>query len=101
MDQNQFHQWIHHTSQEHQPRVFVLGGADLSQYSIAVEYRHTMEPLRNEKGVIHFQSLDKAKNHLRQQGVSHAYLRLFTPYEECGAPGGQRYSDMELPLTDF
>lgn len=100
MDQYQFHQWLNHTDQDHQPKVFVLSGADLSQYSIAVEYRHKMEPLRNDRGVIHFHSLDEAKHHLIKQGVSHAYLRLFTPYEECGAPGGQRYSDMDLPLTD-
>ena len=100
MDQHQFHQWLHHTDQDHQPKVYILGGADLSQYSIAVECRHRMEPLRNEQGIMHFQSIDEAKQHLIKQGVSHACLRLFTPYEECGTAGRMHYSDMDLPLTN-
>ncbi|MBF8999214.1 MULTISPECIES: DUF6482 family protein [Vibrio] len=98
MEKAQFNQWLRNQQNEDQPKVFIMGCADARQYSILVEHKHHLEPLRDRDVTLHFSSLDEAKLQLMKFGLKSAYLRLSTPYEECGIPGDNKYSDIPLPL---
>ena len=101
MQRTQLDKWIHgsHKSSYVPPKVFVIGCSDLSQYLLAVEYKHRLEPLKINDEPIHFDSLDQVKEELNRLGVERAYLRLHNAYDECGAGDGPLYHDLELSLT--
>ena len=60
MQKTQLDKWIHgsHKSSYEPPKVFVISCSDLSQYLLAVEYKHRLEPLKINDEPIHFDSLD-------------------------------------------
>lgn len=101
MQKTQLDKWIHgsHKSSYEPPKVFVISCSDLSQYLLAVEYKHRLEPLKINDEQIHFDSLDQVKEELNRLGVERAYLRLHNAYDECGAGDGPLYHDLELSLT--
>ncbi|NOI15430.1 DUF6482 family protein [Vibrio hepatarius] len=101
MQKTQLDKWIHgsHKSSYEPPKVFVISCSDLSQYLLAVEYKHRLEPLKINDEPIHFDSLDQVKEELNRLGVERAYLRLHNAYDECGAGDGPLYHDLELSLT--
>ena len=101
MQKTQLDKWIHgsHKSSYEPPKVFVISCSDLSQYLLAVEYKHRLEPLKINDEPIHFDSLDQVKEELNRLGVERAYLRLHNAYDECGAGDGPLYHDLDLSLT--
>lgn len=101
MQINQLDKWIHghHKESYQSPKVYVIGCADLSQYLLAVEYKHQLEPVKINDEPVHFDSLELVKEELHRLGVEKAYLRLHNAYDECGSPEGAHYCDVELSLT--
>ncbi|GLT18141.1 hypothetical protein GCM10007938_19190 [Vibrio zhanjiangensis] len=101
MRKTQLDKWIHghHKDNYQSPRVFVIGCSDLSHYLIAVEYKHKLEPIKENDQPIHFESLDLVRDALLKLGVEKAYLRLHSTDDECGAGDEAMYYDVELPLT--
>jgi hypothetical protein len=100
MQRNQFTQWIHADIERHTevPKVFVIGCADLSTYQLAVEFKHKLEPIREADKPVSYASLEMVKDELIRLGLDSAYLRLHNAYDECGAPDGNYYCDIELSL---
>ncbi|NVD05759.1 hypothetical protein FCU94_02375 [Vibrio sp. JPW-9-11-11] len=101
MQKRQLDKWIHgqHKESYQPPKVFVIGCSDLSQYMLAVEYKHQLEPIRVDDEPVHFDSLDQVKAELQRLGVERAYLRLHNAYDECGETEGPMYQDLEIPVT--
>lgn len=100
MHKQQLDKWLHgtHKPGAELPKVYVIGCADATHYTVGVEVKHQMEPLMNGDEPMHFASLDAAKAELANLGLERAYLRMSCAYEECGFEGGQKYSDIPLPL---
>ncbi|XAW89209.1 DUF6482 family protein [Vibrio sp. CDRSL-10 TSBA] len=101
MHKQQLDKWLHgnHKPGATLPKVYVIGCADATHYTVGVEVRHQIEPLMKGDEPMHFSSLEAAKQELAQLGFAQAYLRMSCAYEECGLEGGQRYSEIPLPLT--
>lgn len=100
MKMTQLDKWMHAYHKHSQsPKVFVIGCANLSQYLLAVEYKHKLEPIKVDDEPVHFDSLDQVKEELTRLGVERAYLRLHNAYDECGAGDGPLYQDVELSLV--
>ncbi|MGC9401620.1 MULTISPECIES: DUF6482 family protein [Vibrio] len=101
MQKRQLDKWIHgyHKDSYQAPKVFVIGCSDLSQYQIAVEYKHKLEPLKQDDDPMHFDSLELVKEELVRLGIDKAYLRLHNAYDEFGREGGISYCDIELSLA--
>ncbi|GEA51048.1 hypothetical protein VIN01S_18520 [Vibrio inusitatus NBRC 102082] len=83
------------------PKVFVIGCADLSTYQLAVEFKHKLEPIREDDKPMSFASLEIVKEELIRLGLNSAYLRLHNAYDECGAPEDKLYCDIELSLKSY
>lgn len=103
MQKHQFDQWIHADIERHTvvPKVFVIGCADLSSYQLAVEFKHRLEPIRENGEPISYASLELVKEELIRLGLESAYLRLHNAYDECGALDGKLYHDIELSLKSY
>lgn len=101
MQKSQLDKWIHgyHKDSYQPPKVFVIGCSDLSQYLLAVEYKHKLEPVRVDDEPVHFDSLELVKEELLRLGVERAFLRLHNAYDEFGVGDGPLYHDVELSLT--
>jgi len=101
MQKSQLDKWIHghHKDSYQPPKVFVIGCSDLSQYLLAVEYKHKLEPIKINDDPVHFESLEQVKEELLRLGVERAYLRLHNAYDECGVGDGPLYHDVEMSLT--
>ncbi len=82
-----------------EPVCIIIAYAANVQYSINVEVRNQLEPLRDNASheVLHYDSVDQAKIVLKKIGLTSAGLRMLDPYCECG-PAGQIVSDMPLIL---
>ncbi|GAA5647124.1 MULTISPECIES: DUF6482 family protein [Vibrio] len=102
MQRHQLDKWIHapHKDSYQPPKVFVIGCSDLSQYLLAVEFKHRLEPIKQAGETLHFDSIEQVKEELIRLGVERAYLRLHNAYDECGSPDGQCYCDIELSLAN-
>ncbi|WP_261816732.1 DUF6482 family protein [Vibrio gallicus] len=103
MQKQQFDQWIHADIERHSvvPKVFVIGCADLSTYQIAVEFKHRLEPIRENGSPISYASLELVKEELTRLGLCSVYLRLHNAYDECGVSDGKLYHDIELSLNSY
>lgn len=101
MQKVQLDKWIHgdHKESYQPPKVFVIGCSDVSQYLLAVEYKHKLEPIREGEEPLHFDSIEQVREALLKLGVERAYLRLHNTYDECGAGSGPRFHDVALSLT--
>ncbi|MDN3699559.1 MULTISPECIES: DUF6482 family protein [Vibrio] len=101
MQEHQLDLWIHgrHKDTYKPPKVYVIGCADISQYLLAVEYKHKLEPIKKDNELMHFKSLELVKEELTRLGVEKAYLRLHNAYDECGCDDGALYCDIELSLN--
>ncbi|WP_070972314.1 DUF6482 family protein [Vibrio sonorensis] len=101
MQKHQLDKWIHgfHKASYQPPKVFVIGCSDLSQYQLAVEYKHKVEPIKVDGELIYFDSIELVKEELGRLGVERAYLRLHNAYDEFGQSGSPLYQDVELVLT--
>ncbi|MEZ9229797.1 DUF6482 family protein [Vibrio amylolyticus] len=101
MQKRQLDKWIHgfHKDSYQTPKVFVIACADLSQYQIAVEYKHKLEPIKLDEEPIHFDSLEQVKEELVRLGIDKAFLRLHNAYDEFGSENSPLYSDIELSLA--
>ncbi|WP_085343982.1 DUF6482 family protein [Vibrio sp. ArtGut-C1] len=101
MQKYQLDMWLHgpHKDTYKTPKVFVIGCSDVSDYLLAVEYKHQLEPIKDGEDPIHFGSLDLVKEELLRLGVDKAYLRLHNAYDECGTEEAASYCDIELSLV--
>lgn len=56
MQEHQLDLWIHgrHKDTYKPPKVYVIGCADISQYLLAVEYKHKLEPIKKDNELMHF-----------------------------------------------
>ncbi|CAM3009517.1 DUF6482 family protein [Vibrio rarus] len=102
MQKRQFDQWIHADIERHLavPKVFVIGCSDLSTYQLAVEFKHKLEPIREDGKPISFSSLDVIRDELIKLGLDRAYLRLHNAYDEFGSSVERSYCDIELSLKN-
>ncbi|CAH0541145.1 DUF6482 family protein [Vibrio marisflavi] len=100
MNREQLNKWFQGavTTNHQTPKVYVIGCSGLSQYLLAVEYKHQLEPIKIDDEPVHYESIDRVKEELMRLGVDRAYLRLHNAYDECGSSDGQRYCDVELSL---
>lgn len=102
MKKKQLELWLKAYKKEHQqcPKVFILSCANLSRYSLAVEFKHKIEPILLDGEAIYFSSLECAKEELKRIGLEFAYLRVTNVYDELGCPEfSQTAQDIELPLA--
>ncbi|MBD1575343.1 MULTISPECIES: DUF6482 family protein [Vibrio] len=82
------------------PKVFVVSCADLAHYSLAVEYKHQLEPILMKDQLLYFSSLEQVKSELKKLGLSSAYLRLHNAYDEFGHDDyAVTFQDIELHLA--
>ncbi|MFV0574331.1 MAG: DUF6482 family protein [Vibrio sp.] len=81
------------------PKIFVVSCADLSCYSLAVEYKHKLEPIRDDEELTYFESLDAAKEALCKMGISSVYLRQHNAYDEFGPEVGCCIQDTEIRIA--
>ncbi|MGR5519095.1 DUF6482 family protein [Vibrio sp. PNB22_4_2] len=101
MQIHQLDMWLHghHKDTYKKPKVFVIGCSDVSDYLLAVEYKHQLDPIKNGEDPIHFGSLELVKEELLRLGIDKAYLRLHNAYDEFGSEGSDSYCDIELSLV--
>ncbi|MGR5236151.1 DUF6482 family protein [Vibrio alfacsensis] len=101
MQIHQLNMWVHgyHKDSYKTPKVFVIGCSDVSDYLLAVEYKHQLEPIKDGEDPIHFSSLELVKEELLRLGIDKAYLRLHNAYDEFGSEGSASYCDIELSLV--
>ncbi|NOH96764.1 DUF6482 family protein [Vibrio sp. 99-70-13A1] len=101
MQKHQLDMWLHgHHKESYQPpKVYVIGCSDVTEYLLAVEYKHKLEPVKKGGEPLHFGSLDQVKEELMRLGIEKAYLRLHNAYDEFGSAPTQPYCDIELSLT--
>ncbi len=100
MQKHQLDMWLHgHTRLLQNTEGFVIGCSDVSDYLLAVEYKHQLEPIKDGEDPIHFGSLDLVKEELLRLGIDKAYLRLHNAYDEFGSDGAASYCDIELSLV--
>ncbi|WP_428771252.1 DUF6482 family protein [Vibrio sp.] len=101
MQKRQLDKWLHgdHKDNYQSPKVYVIGCADLQQYMLAVEYKHKLEPIKQDGEPVHFDSLDSVKEELTRLGVERAYLRMHNAYDEFGSDENSGYADLEISLT--
>ena len=94
MRKQQLDHWLQASKKEEcePPKVFVVSCADLSHYSLAVEYKHRLEPIMEKDQLAYFNSLESVKDELKKLGLSSAYLRLHNAYDEFGAEGLESFS---------
>ena len=94
MQKHQLDMWLHghHKDSYKTPKVFVIGCSDVSDYLLAVEYKHQLEPIKDGEDPIHFGSLDLVKEELLRLGIDKAY-------DEFGSDGAASYCDIELSLV--
>jgi len=100
MQRKQLDKWVHghHEDNYEPPKMYVIGCSDVSQYSLAVEYKNVVEPIKDKDEIMHFESIECAKDELHKLGIEHAYLRLYNTYDECGAGDGPHYYDEEIAI---
>ena len=100
MQKHQLDMWLHgeHKDSYQIPKVYVIGCSDISEYLLAVEYKHKLEPVKQDGEPLHFGSLDQVKEELLRLGFDKAYLRLHNAYDEFGNEPSQSYCDIELAL---
>lgn len=101
MRKQQLDHWLQASKKEEcePPKVFVVSCADLSHYSLAVEYKHRLEPIMDKDQLAYFTSLESVKVELKKLGLSSAYLRLHNAYDEFGSEGIDLFQDIELHLA--
>ncbi|GEM74171.1 DUF6482 family protein [Vibrio sagamiensis] len=101
MQKHQLDMWLHcqHKGSYKMPKVFVIGCSDVTNYLLAVEYKHKLEPIKDGEGPIHFGSLELVKQELLRLGINKAYLRLHNAYDEFGSEGMASYCDIEMSLA--
>ncbi|WP_086982235.1 DUF6482 family protein [Vibrio aphrogenes] len=101
MKKQQLDHWLQASQKEHiePPKVFVVSCADLSQYSLAVEYKHRLEPITEQDRLAYFNSIESVKEELKKLGFTSAYLRLHNAYDECGAEESALFQDIKLHLA--
>ncbi len=101
MQKHQLDLWLHghHKPSYQTPKIYVIGCADVSDYLLAVEYKHHLEPVKDGDDPMHFSSLELVKEELVKMGFDKAYLRLHNAYDEFGSEGVDPYCDIELSLT--
>ena len=104
MQKIQLDHWLHaeyaqHADKQIQPKLYVISCEDLSDYLLAVEYKHKLEPIYKNGEPVHYSSLEQVKQDLSRLGVESVYLRLHNTDDECGSPeGAVPYHDIELSL---
>ena len=100
MQKHQLDMWLHgdHKDSYQTPKVYVIGCSDISEYLLAVEYKHKLEPVKQDGEPLHFGSLDQVKEELLRLGFEKAYLRLHNAYDEFGNEPSQSHYDIELAL---
>ncbi|WP_105902175.1 DUF6482 family protein [Vibrio gangliei] len=101
MQKQQLDLWLQASQKDHseRPKVFVVSCADLSQYSLAVEYKHKLEPIKVNDQLAYFNSIESVKDELKKLGLNSAYLRLHNAYDEFGSEGMELFQDIELHLA--
>lgn len=81
------------------PKLYVISCEDLSDYLLAVEYKHKLEPVHKDGEPMHFSSLEQVKHELSRLGVQSVYLRLHNNDDEfCGSDESVPYHDIEMSL---
>jgi len=101
MQKIQLDHWLHadHSGKHLLPKLYVISCEDLSNYLLAVEYKHKLEPVHNDGELMHFSSLDQVKETLARLGVRSIYLRLHNTDDECSAASVSiPYHDIKMSL---
>lgn len=83
------------------PLCILTSYAGCTDYLIEVEYKHHLEPLKDDAGeVLKFQSIDQVKKQLRPLGIVSVVLRIIDPYDEFSTddPRSRCTQDMTISL---
>ena len=102
MQKIQLDHWLHadHARNQAPPKLYVISCEDLSDYLLAVEYKHKLEPVHKDGKPIHYSSLEQVKEELSRLGVTSVYLRLHNTDDECSSVGESvPYHDIEMSLN--
>ncbi len=71
MQKHQLDMWLHgeHKDSFYQtPKVYVIGCSDISEYLLAVEYKHKLEPVKQDGEPLHFDPWSSEKRSCSRLG---------------------------------
>lgn len=70
------------------PKCILTSYAGCSDYLMEVEYKHQLEPLKDDHDeMLRFQSIEQVKDLLRPLGITSVVLRVIDPYDEFSLDG--------------
>ena len=70
------------------PKCILTSYAGCSDYLLEVEFKHQLEPLKNDNDeMLHFQTIEQVKDLLRPLGITSVVLRVIDPYDEFSSDG--------------
>ncbi|OOF10667.1 hypothetical protein BZJ19_07295 [Salinivibrio proteolyticus] len=81
------------------PQCYVMAHAGGAKYSVEVEVKHHLEPLRDDATgeVMQFDNVGQVGDRLKALGIEQGVLRLFDPYDEF-ATGDQPPCKEDMPI---
>lgn len=80
------------------PKCIVTSYAGCSDYLMEVEFKHQLEPLKDDNDeMVRFQSIEQVKDLLRPLGITSVILRVTDPYDEFSPDG--KMSDCQEDMT--
>ncbi|ELR66201.1 hypothetical protein C942_00388 [Photobacterium marinum] len=70
------------------PKCILTSYAGCSDYLMEVEFKHQLEPLKDDNDeMLHFQSIEQVKELLQPLGITSVTLRVIDPYDEFSPDG--------------
>lgn len=70
------------------PKCILSSYAGCSDYLLEVEFKHQLEPLKNDNDeMLRFQTIEQVKDLLRPLGITSVVLRVTDPYDEFSPDG--------------
>ncbi|SIN72144.1 DUF6482 family protein [Salinivibrio sp. ES.052] len=81
------------------PPCYVMAHAGGAKYSVEVEVKHELEPLRSDQTgeVMQFDHVGQVGEKLKALGIEKGVLRLMDPYDEF-ATGGEPSCREDMPI---
>ncbi|WBA08277.1 DUF6482 family protein [Salinivibrio kushneri] len=81
------------------PQCYIMAHAGGAKYSVEVEVKHELEPLRSDQTgeVMQFDHVGQVGEKLKALGIEEGVLRLMDPYDEF-ATGGEPGCREDMPI---
>ncbi|MGF1725958.1 DUF6482 family protein [Photobacterium nomapromontoriensis] len=82
------------------PQCILTSYAGCTDYLMEIEYKHQLEPLKDEAGeVMKFQSIDQVRELLRPLGIRSVILRIIDPYDEFSSMAPVTHSQQDMTIA--